>query len=198
MRGFSVWLFSKIVMLIFLFVTLATVTGFMNVLNERATVESANILALGLKDAVQGTMQSSAEIKSRLYPIPERLPPFQDGSINVRTYTIFLGVYPYDANSVLMSVMLAWGDQANTGAVITSASSFLLPNTGITINGKDVRTIPAGSMTFLPKNATLSAGSSYMSSQYRYILITKEYDFNTDHDIIKIVGCKYANECDTI
>ncbi|MEM0372791.1 MAG: hypothetical protein QXO69_03080 [archaeon] len=102
MKGLSTWLFSKVVMLVFLVSTFAIMTGVLAIVKERSFADSAEALAFQIKDAFQGVISTSALSSQKVVPIPERLPD-DVKSASPRTYRVEI-----TAGNGKISTAVAW------------------------------------------------------------------------------------------
>ncbi|MFH0986421.1 MAG: hypothetical protein V1911_00060, partial [Candidatus Micrarchaeota archaeon] len=73
-RGLSVWLFSKIAMLVFLTTVFGITMGFVTLANERAYADSAAVLAMQIRDSVQGLASAQIIGGTSAVPLPVKLP----------------------------------------------------------------------------------------------------------------------------
>ncbi|MBS3060068.1 MAG: hypothetical protein J4432_01015 [DPANN group archaeon] len=142
-RGISVWLFSKIVMLVFLFTMFATMTFFMNLLNERIANDSAQSLILQIQDSIQSVVSIDALSHTVVVPIPDKLPEEVSGiSITTgnRPYTLRVRVQPKGPQSGdnFISIALAWGTYTdeNEPNRYTSAAASIIDNSVMLNDGK--------------------------------------------------------------
>jgi len=129
MKGISVWMFSKIVMLVFLVVTFSTVLGFMRLTNERVMADSAEALAMQMKDAMQTALYTHTVSSQAIVPIPKTLPELGDTSDKSKTkpYTVVIKKTAATEGDVIY-VAIGWG---SSPASFVAASSFLTKDTGI-------------------------------------------------------------------
>lgn len=128
-KGLSVWIFSKLVMLIFLFLVFATVISFMKILSEKTSADAAEALSTQITDALQTTIASVTLSSDLLIPLPETIPEREAGLIpgetRLKNYNISINsIYAsqYDAN--IVSVSVGW---TPTPTYYTASSSFITP-----------------------------------------------------------------------
>ena len=137
-RAIAVWIFSKIVMLIFLFMTFAIILSYMHMMNERVSADSAEALTMQIKNTVQSLMASEALEAQLVVPLPASLPEpgysAETGSYGetgkMRSYT--LNTYYESGAESYISIALAWGkhDASNAGDFSYAAASWLfIPST---------------------------------------------------------------------
>ena len=90
MRGLSTWLFSKVVMFVFLTSVFAIMAGVLALVNERSYNGSAEAFNIQLSDGLEGILFSSSTYSQKVVPIPQSLP--EDSSrLAGRSYFIELG-----------------------------------------------------------------------------------------------------------
>jgi hypothetical protein len=153
MRGISVWMFSKIVMLVFLLVTFSTVIGFMRLTSDKVSTDSAQALAMQLKDAIETTLYTNTISSQAVVPIPKTLPE-TGGSTDVsklKSFTVNVDS-ELTADGKIIYVAIGWGDNPST---YTAASSFMA--------SKDVQLKP-----------TVTGGFKLLSSKHRYFIVKKD------------------------
>lgn len=150
MKGISVWIFSKMVMLVFLILTFSTVLGFLKLTNERISVDSAEGVAMQIKDAMQSTLYANTLTSEAAVPIPKTLPEISETYVSgrLKVYTVQVNVTgPKDRQVVF--AMVGWG---NAPAAYASASSFVT---------SDITADPP-------------MGLSFLSQDYRYFIVKKQ------------------------
>jgi hypothetical protein len=134
MKGLSVWIFSKMVMLIFLIVTFATVTGFLRLSNDRVMADSAEALAMQVKDTMHATLYTTTVSSRSFITLPKTLP---ESSQNTQTgkpraYTLALGESRAnnapDSEQVIYAAV-GWGEKPDS---FVAASSFRTSGTEVT------------------------------------------------------------------
>lgn len=155
MRGISVWLFSKIVMLIFLFLIFSTVLSLMNMLSERAYADAAEVITMNAKDAIQGVMTTGALSGQRVVPLPKRIPEGIEGG-RTRDYTLVL---TRQGNSI--SIAIAWGTFIRISDIrgyVTASLLYIEPNA--VIDMPDPLVLDSDSFRFFVANKTTKAGVS--------------------------------------
>jgi len=138
MKGISIWLFSKIVMLVFLIITFSTVLGFMKLSKDRISADSAEALAMQIKDAILTTLHTNTLSSQAVVPIPKTLPE-SFGNVEetrLKTYTVKVSSTPVTGEQVIY-VAIGWGENPS---VYAAASSFYTSNVDITN--------PAASLSF--------------------------------------------------
>ncbi len=125
-KGISTWLFSKIVMLIFLVITFSIVLSFSAMIKEKMYADSASVLAMRVRDGVQSVVLTDALQAKTVIALPEYLPD----DINMkdkRKYTILIG----EDSSGLLYVAVGWGKDpkafAGAASMKTSGLSVRLP-----------------------------------------------------------------------
>ncbi len=153
MKGLSVWIFSKMVMLIFLIVTFATVTGFLRLSNERVMADSAEALAMQVKDTMHATLYTTTVSSRSFITLPKTLPESSQNTQNgkPRAYTLVLGDSRTGDEQVIYAAV-GWGENPESFA---AASSFRTSGTSV---------IPPRCQLF--------------STDDRYVLIEKGVDNN--------------------
>lgn len=150
MKGISVWIFSKMVMLVFLILTFSTVLGFLRLTNERISMDSAQAVAMQIKDAMQSTLYANTLTSEAAVPISKTLPEVSESytSGKVKIYTVQVNVTgPIDRQVVF--AMVGWGA---TPAAYVSAASFVTSD--ITVDPPQ--------------------GISFLSQDYRYFIVKKQ------------------------
>ncbi len=155
MRGLSVWIFSKMVMLIFLIVTFATVTGFLRLSNERVMADSAEALAMQVKDTMHATLYTTTVSSRSFITLPKTLPESSQNTQNgkPRAYTLVLGnSQPETGSEQVIYAAVGWGYNSES---FVAASSFRTSGTNV---------IPPRCQLF--------------STDDRYVLIEKGVDDN--------------------
>lgn len=136
MKGISIWLFSKIVMLVFLIITFSTVLGFMKLSKDRISADSAEALAMQIKDAILTTLHTNTLSSQAVVPIPKTLPE-SFGNVEearLKTYTVKINSTTPDPTTgeQVIYVAIGWGENPS---VYAAASSFYTSNVDITNPG---------------------------------------------------------------
>ena len=130
MKGISVWMFSKIVMLVFLVSTFSVVIGFLRLTNERVSADAAEALAMQIKDAIQTTLHTNTISSQAVVPVPKTIPE-SGGSIEtgkLKTYTVVV-----NQSGDVIYAAIGWGERPS---VYVAASSFMSGGVSIKpING---------------------------------------------------------------
>jgi hypothetical protein len=149
MKGISIWMFSKIVMLVFLIVTFSTVVGFLRLASDKVATDSAQALAMQIKDAIETTLYTNTISSQTVVPIPKTLPE-SGGSTEakLKSFTVNVGSTA-SSNGKVIYAAVGWGDNPST---YTAASSFLA--------NQDVQ--------LKPKDFNL------LSSKHRYFIVRKD------------------------
>ncbi len=150
MRGISTWLFSKIVMLIFVTMVFGSLLSIMNIVNERSYSDSATVIATNIRDAVQGVATTGALSAQRVVPLPKTLPE-DTPSVRGREYTVVLN---YDTAKQSLSTAIAWNSYLDMSQIKGFTASSLLYTPSITLKKPVVN---------------LVVNSSY----YRYFVVNK-------------------------
>ena len=168
MKGISVWMFSKIVMLVFLVVTFSTVLGFMRLTNERVMADSAEALAMQIKDAMQTALYTHTVSSQAIVPIPKTLPELSDASDKSKTkpYTVVIKKIPAAEGDVIY-VAIGWGSSPTS---FVAASSFLTKDTGLCAD-QDISDYHE--MRF--------------PSDIKYLIVKKDTDSGTN--VLKLYAC---------
>ena len=127
--GISVWIFSKIVMLIFLFLVFATVISFMKILSEKTSADAAEALATQITYAIHTTITSITLSSDLLIPLPETIPEREAGLIpgetRLKNYNISINsIYAQQFDANIVSVSVGW---TPTPTYYTASSSFITP-----------------------------------------------------------------------
>jgi len=150
MKGLSVWMLSKIVMLVFLLATFTTVVGFLRIANEKVSSDVAGALAMQIKDAIQTTLYTTTVSSQTVIPIPKTLPEEGENAASgkAKTFTVNVNSILADDGRIVYAAV-GWGENP---ASYAAASSFLVSN----------------SVVIKPDNAIIMP-----SSQYRYFLVSK-------------------------
>jgi len=73
-KGLGMWIMSKVVMLIFLFVTFGVVFSFMSIGQEQSRNQAAEALASDLVNTISNTLSSNLEEATLNFPLPRRIP----------------------------------------------------------------------------------------------------------------------------
>jgi len=153
MRGISVWMFSKIVMLVFLLVTFSTVIGFMRLTSDKVATDSAQALAMQIKDAIETTLYTNTISSQTVVPIPKTLPETGGSSdvTKLKSFTVNVDS-TLSPDGKIVYVAIGWGDNPPT---YTAASSFM--------TSKDVQLKPS-----------VAGGFKLLSSKHRYFIVKKD------------------------
>lgn len=130
-KGLSMWIFSKVVMLIFLFAVFGMVVGFLKMAQEKVMVDSAEGVTLRVKSAVENMVSSSVSANGIYVAIPRKIPEESgrsfgaEGSLISRPYT--LAVSSADVSGAkLFSVALSF-DNSDDPETYAASSSFFIP-----------------------------------------------------------------------
>ena len=169
MKGISVWMFSKIVMLVFLVITFSTVLGFMRLTNERVMADSAEALAMQIKDAMQTALYTHTVSSQAIVPIPKTLPELGDAvpdKSKTKPYTVFIKKITATEGDVIY-VAIGWGSNPTS---FVAASSFLTKDTGICADA-DISAYPE--MRF--------------PSDRKYLIVKKDTDSGIS--VLKLYAC---------
>lgn len=168
-KGMSTWIFSKMVMLIFLTLTFGIIMSFTGLVRQRAKIDSARATTEELKSVAQEIVTTSAESAERLVPIPENIPETDKGN----HYTIH--VYKTDSgaqNSLVIAI--ANGLHSNEDEI----DSYLTAS-----SMKTAKTINIGGDNDEERGV-------YRSNETYYIL------FSMDSGNLNVTGCLIGGEED--
>jgi hypothetical protein len=157
MRGLSIWMFSKIVMLVFLIATFSIVMGFLRLTNDRVVVDSAEAIAMQIKDTVQTTLYTNTISSTAIVPIPRGIPE-TEGSVQTaksEAYTVIINKTAGEAGEDIVYVAIGIGKNP---AAFLAASSFL---TSYFIQNPNMKMFPPKGLTFY-------------STTTRYFIVTKD------------------------
>ncbi len=73
-KGISTWLFTKVVMLIFLTMTFAIIMSFTSVVQQRSKAEAAQQIAINVKDSTLSLLGVKAQKAERFVRMPGKVP----------------------------------------------------------------------------------------------------------------------------
>lgn len=124
-RGISTWLFTKIVMLVFLTMTFAIIISFTGLVQQRSLSESAQQIALETTDGVQSLLGVNAQQGFRFVILPDEIPEEAENSFK---YTV--DIYKPQGESNTLAVAVAQGDyieEVPSGKYL-AGNSFKLPS----------------------------------------------------------------------
>lgn len=122
-RGLSVWLFSKIVMLVFLFLVFGTVMGFVRIVNEKVSADSAETLASQVKNGVQSILETTAVAASTVVPLPKTLPSETAAGTIPETSMKYYSLKIFSPTSSLVAVAVSWDTPPTTFVAASSYAS---------------------------------------------------------------------------
>jgi len=126
-RGISVWLMTKVVMLIFLTMTFAVIMSFTGLVQQRSVSDSAYHLTTRLKDAIQGLLGIRAGTGTRFIVMPREIP---EDSVRATPYTFHILLDEDDDEQQQIYIMIAEGlygeDDGDEIDNYVTASSFKL------------------------------------------------------------------------
>lgn len=114
-KGLSVWLFSKVVMFIFLFLTFASVISFMKIVSDRTAADAAEVLAMQVTEAVQTSLLTPSLSSKMIVPIPRTLPEMASVGSRARFYTLHIF-----ASGGKLSAAIGWGADPRSYAAASS------------------------------------------------------------------------------
>jgi hypothetical protein len=187
MKGMSMWIFSRVVMLIFLFMTFAAVISFMRVVNERSTADAGKIMTMQISDALQGVLGSRVLSSQVIIPLPTVLPetgilkPSESAGFS-RTYTLTIITSAGPSNgSVLLSTGLAWGKHVPGEDVTYTTASSIVTDEGFRLNSVYATNVPRPSIMISSEDA------SFMIINKVWNEAERKYD-------ICVFGCKKLDE----
>ena len=113
-KGVSVWIMSKIVMLIFLFLTFSIVLSFLKIGSDKAKNDAAEALTKQVKDNIQNTISSNTLKSDVSIPLAKTIPKEiygLDASDEMSFYTITIGK---DDTQDMLWTAVAWGTHTPT------------------------------------------------------------------------------------
>lgn len=152
-KGISTWLFSKIVMLIFLVLVFSSVLAIMNIISERAFADSAEVIAINIKDAMQGVITTGALSGQRVVPLPQRIPE-DIQETKARLYTVVI-----EKNSDIISIAVAWGSFSRKDDIKSYVSaSMLFVSPSLSINLASPLVLNSSDFRFFVANKTTVRG----------------------------------------
>ncbi len=124
-RGISTWLFTKVVMLIFLTMTFAIILSFTSVVQQRAVAEAGEQITINIKDSTLSLLGIKSLRASRHVILPETIPKTSERG---EKYTVHLRKSGTQGPNI--SVAIALGHHDNTGQIDSylTASSFNIPS----------------------------------------------------------------------
>lgn len=132
-KGISVWIFSKLVMFTFLLLTFAAVAGFLSILSERSYADSAEVMAVRIKDSFVGVASTGSLEARRIIPIPKRLP---EDVRNVAPRTYFIKIWE-DAGANSVSIAIGWGNDPDSKAYVAASQLYISSKTTIVSDSPD-------------------------------------------------------------
>lgn len=130
MRGISVWMFSKLVMLVFLVVTFSIVIGFLKLTNDKVASDAAESMAIQIKDAIQATTMTGTTSSGTIVPIPKTLPEGTHG-IEEKYQKPFIATINSTISGGQKIVFVAVGWQTTPGSYAATASFVANPDLDI-------------------------------------------------------------------
>ena len=142
-KGLSVWLFSKMVMLAFLILIFALMSGFLTILTERAYSDSALVLTFQIKEAVLSVSSSNTVSIQRVVPLPKFLP--DDKMSNKRAYYLVIKKASSGGNNVVFAITKGIF-YANT--FVASSSLFLTSGVSTNLAGSSAFKINSNDFHF--------------------------------------------------
>jgi hypothetical protein len=123
MKGISVWLFSKMVMLIFLLTVFATVLGFLKIVNEKIGTDSAESLATQIRNTIRIVLEGPIISANMAVGLPKTLPEKSEveksQETRARSYSMRITGNPATR---LIIVAVSW--QTISPTTYVAASSF--------------------------------------------------------------------------
>lgn len=132
-KGISTWLFTKMVMLVFLTMTFAIIMSFTGLVQQRSLSEAAQQIAFETTDGIQSLLGIKAEKGFRFIIIPDEIPRESENSIQ---YTVDI----YKPEGDTLGVAIARGKhekEVPPGKYITGTSFKLPEDYDLTISGGD-------------------------------------------------------------
>lgn len=150
MKGISVWLFSKMVMLIFLLMVFATVLGFLKIVSEKVGSDSAESLAIQVKDSIRSVTAGDLISATRIIPLPTTLPEkseiAQTPETRIKPYTLRIMSTPATnpaggSNDKIVTVAVSW--ELTAPKSYAAAASFVTakPIPAILLGSRDYKFI---------------------------------------------------------
>lgn len=160
-KGISTWLYSKIVMLIFLVLVFSSTLSIMNIISERAYADSAEIIAVNIRDAMQGVITSGALSAQRVVPLPKSIPEGIQAT-RAREYTVVIEKGG-SGSSITISIAVAWGSFSSKSQIKSYVSAaFLYVPDGTDFNldepGKNPLVLSSSDFRFFVVNKTTRGG----------------------------------------
>lgn len=126
-KGISTWLFTKVVMLVFLTLMFGIILSFTSLVQQRSIAESAQQITIRTKDSIQALLGIRAESGSREVVLPTEIP--RDTARSTR-YTVHIFT-TQDINEEIISIAIARGEYDEHEGIpagnYIAASSFRLP-----------------------------------------------------------------------
>ena len=109
------------VMLIFLVVTFATVVGFLRLSNDRVMTDSAEALAMQVKDSMHATLYTSTVSSHSFITLPKTIPETSENTQTgkPKAYTLVLGQSGETGEQVIYAAV-GWGE--NPDSFVAAAS----------------------------------------------------------------------------
>ncbi|MEM3412237.1 MAG: hypothetical protein QW735_00865 [archaeon] len=104
MRGISVWLFSKIIMLLFVFLAFALMTSFYVSVKEKEFTDSAYFFTEQLKERIQMIAFADVLESQTQFYLPKTLP--EERQEKGRFYTLTIG-----KKEDVFYILLSWGTE---------------------------------------------------------------------------------------
>jgi hypothetical protein len=154
MKGISTWLFSKMVMLIFVTLVFGSMLSILNMIKERSYSDSAEVLASNIRDALQGVANTGSLSAQRVVPLPRVIPENTPG-VQGREYTV---VMDYDDDQSAFSIAIAWNSYTDIKKIKGFTASSLLYTPKITLREPvDDLVVDSGSYRFIVVNKTTIA-----------------------------------------
>ncbi|MBI1973996.1 hypothetical protein HYS54_04235 [Candidatus Micrarchaeota archaeon] len=180
MRGLSVWLFSKVVMVIFLLTVFTTVIGFMKLLNDRVSSDAAESLVIEAQQTASSVITNDAVEMRVIMPVPASLPQPGWGTLKFEggeaTRPFSMKVFKFTTPS---------GDTAISFAV---AFGTYTDETDVRYNAASALTLPAGITLKVADPQTREDGVFFNSRDYPALVFKKTDNGKT----LCILACNYA------
>lgn len=136
-KGIAVWTMSKLVMLIFLILTFAAVIGYVSLLSERVTADSAQSITMQLKSTLNAIIATDALDATLVVPLPTEIPERTSGVYETAEAPIkpYILVTKLERDQVSNQEYISWAvsltNKPNIEENVYIASSWLvLPETG--------------------------------------------------------------------
>jgi hypothetical protein len=129
MRGLSTWLFSKVVMFIFLVSVFSIMAGVLSIVEERSYASAAEALNIQLSDGLQGVVFSSATYVQKVIPLPDGLPS-DNSHLSERNYMVEFG-----KSTGLVYIAMSWDSASANPQYVSSASVYYPENTNFEWSG---------------------------------------------------------------